>query len=109
MGCFVLPKKITSRINAIQRDFWWGKHTNSKGIYIKSNDLLCKPIELGGLGFKEASKVNRAMVSKIAWRIVSNPDNLCTKILKDKYLKTGFLQANNKDKSSWIWNCIYKV
>lgn len=66
IGCFVLLKKIMARIIAIQRDFWWGKKSNSKGIYIKSFEFMCKPINQGGLGFKDANKVNQAMISRIA-------------------------------------------
>lgn len=53
MGCFRFPKKLTKKMNDIQRDFWWGKDSNSKGVYIKSYSFLCKPIARGGLGFRE--------------------------------------------------------
>lgn len=103
-----LTKKITKRINDIQRDFWWGKHTNSKGIYVKAFDFLCKPIEQGGIGFKEANKVNQAMISRIAWMLVSHPDDLWAQILKGKYFKkkTGALLSKKKSSASWIWKCI---
>lgn len=85
----------------------WGKHTNSKGIYIKSFDFLCNPIDQGGLGFKEANKVNQAMISRIVWRLVSHPDDLWAQILKGKYFKkSGALHSKKKSQSSWIWKCI---
>lgn len=110
MGCFVLPKKNTKRMNDIQTDFWWGKHTNSKGIYIKSFDFLCKPIDQGGLGFKEDNKVNQAMISRISWRLVSNPDNLWDQILKRKYFKKQEL-FNPKRNQQLVrfGNAFYKV
>lgn len=47
------------------------------------------------------------MISRIAWRLVSNPDDLWAQILKGKYFKkSGALHSKKKSKASWIWKCI---
>ncbi|XP_026377532.1 uncharacterized protein LOC113271823 [Papaver somniferum] len=109
MSCFMLPKKITNKRDAIQRDFWWGKETNNKGYYPASYSCLCKPIHKGGLGFRDAHKFNLALIAKLSWRILKEPKALWVSQLRPKYFrKTSSFRANIPTSSSWIWKCTYK-
>ncbi|XP_026395936.1 uncharacterized protein LOC113290560 [Papaver somniferum] len=107
MGCFLLPKKITNKIDAIQRDFWWGKDAGGKGYYPKAWPSLCKPILKRGLGFKDARKLNLAMLAKLAWRMVKEPDALWVKTMGARYFRNKSpLRTKCSAKISWTWKCI---
>lgn len=62
----------------------------------------CK--EMGGLGFKELRAFNDALLTKQLWMVVTKPNLLMSKVMKEKYFhKEGLLQAKPKQQSSWIW------
>ncbi|XP_026459605.1 uncharacterized protein LOC113360297 [Papaver somniferum] len=107
MGCFIIPKTITKKTNAIQRDFWWGKDTNSGGFYPKTLPSLCKPIHKGGLGFRYSHKFNLNMVDKLVWRLIKEKDSLSAKTLRNGYFKKKSpLKVKPSTRISWIWKCI---
>lgn len=50
------------------------------------------------------------MIAKLAWRIFTQPDNLCALILQAKYFNgSTFLSATPQSTSSWMWKGILKV
>lgn len=64
-------------------------------------------MELGGLGFKEAKKMNKAMIAKLARRLATKQNTLCSSVLKDKYFRdTTVFHAKKHYNASWIWICI---
>lgn len=50
------------------------------GTYIK-----WQRIEEGGLGIRPLSQLNEAFLSKLAWKIVSNPSSLLARVFDAKY------------------------
>ncbi|KAB2599976.1 ribonuclease H protein [Pyrus ussuriensis x Pyrus communis] len=42
----------------------------------------------GGLGFKEIIAFNLAMLAKVGWRLICNPDSLLARVLQAKYYPT---------------------
>jgi hypothetical protein len=56
------------------------------------------------MGFRDVKNFNIAMLKKQGWRLMSNPDSLCAKVLKGKYFPQGdFMVARNKRNSSLTW------
>lgn len=41
MGCFSLPQKITDKIDAVQRNFWWGKQKKTLRVIIILVGVSC--------------------------------------------------------------------
>lgn len=39
----------------------------------------------GGLGFRDLTLFNKALLAKQCWRLVQNPDSLTARILRAKY------------------------
>ena len=61
----------------------------------------------GGLGFCDLHSFNLAMLAKQSWRILNNPNSLCTQVLRAKNFPNGnFLNAGPKKGSSYTWQSI---
>lgn len=83
MSCFTLSQKIIRSINKSQAKFWWGKRVDKFCRLIKW-DSLCQPGSLGGVGISNLSYMNIALVTKLAWRIISQPSSIF-RVVKGKY------------------------
>ncbi|XP_026383447.1 uncharacterized protein LOC113278940 [Papaver somniferum] len=108
MSCFPLPKKITSKIDTIQRTFWWSKKNLKHAAYFCSSGDIGKSKLYGGLRIRNTYATNRVFICKLGWRVISNPNNLVSIFLKDKYFPNQNLLEIDKaaDSSSWIWKGI---
>ncbi|XP_026384294.1 uncharacterized protein LOC113279857 [Papaver somniferum] len=82
---FPMPKKLTDRLDGIQMNFWWNKSKEKRGIYLKKFDDVTKPKVLGGLGLKKTADINVALLVRLAWRMLHEPDAHWVKILENKY------------------------
>uniref|UniRef100_A0A3Q7GTP0 Reverse transcriptase zinc-binding domain-containing protein n=1 Tax=Solanum lycopersicum TaxID=4081 RepID=A0A3Q7GTP0_SOLLC len=80
--------------------------THSQGdgkrkIYFERWDKLCEPKTCGGLDFRDMKAFNKAMLAKLAWRILLNPHLLLAKILKSKYFSNvSFMNATTSSPAS---------
>ena len=50
-------------------------------------DEVCRPKSEGGLGIRRNEDVNKATITKLGWRILTDKDCLWARILRDKYVK----------------------
>ncbi|XP_026435154.1 uncharacterized protein LOC113332871 [Papaver somniferum] len=108
MACFPLPKYVTSKIDSIQRTFWWSKKNPKHVAYYHSWGDIGKSKLSGGLGIRNTYVTNRVFICKLGWRLMNNPNILLTSFLKDKYFPNQNLLEIDKaaDSSSWIWKGI---
>jgi len=61
----------------------------------------------GGMGFKDLSAFNLAMLGKQAWKFLSEPQSLVSGIFKARYFPTrSFLNANIGHNPSYVWRSI---
>ncbi|XP_012849427.1 PREDICTED: caffeic acid 3-O-methyltransferase-like [Erythranthe guttata] len=79
MSCFLLPQGLLVEIEAAIRRFWWGNQNGKPMAWIVWNKL-CKPKEAGGIGFRDLRSFNLALIAEQAWRIVTKPELLLSKI-----------------------------
>ncbi|XP_057448738.1 uncharacterized protein LOC130740224 [Lotus japonicus] len=63
---------------------WGGVEGHNKLAWIKW-DVVCKPKELGGLGIKNWSLFNKALLGKWRWRLIHEQDSLWVAVLRAKY------------------------
>ncbi|CAN1817880.1 LINE-1 retrotransposable element ORF2 protein [Linum perenne] len=104
MSCFLLPKKLTNKMDSLLRAFFWGGSMTKRTIHWASKEKLTKAKGEGGLGFKDFRTFNKAMLAKQGWRILTNKGELWTKLLKALYFPhSDFLKANKSRRPSWIW------
>lgn len=107
MSCFRLPKFICEEINKRCARFWWGATNGERKIHWKSWKSLCKSKDFGGMGFREISLFNQAMLAKQSWRLIRNPDSLLFKVLRGRYFRNeSFLKAPIGSNPSLAWRSI---
>ncbi|XP_019186532.1 PREDICTED: uncharacterized protein LOC109181235 [Ipomoea nil] len=106
MSIFLLPETVCQSIERTMNKFWWGSGRD-RGIHWKAWDMLCVPKKYGGLSFKELRAFNLAMLGKQAWRFLTNPGSLATRIYKARYYPTtGFVDATIGRCLSFCWRSI---
>ena len=81
------PKKLCEVICSRVAKFWWAKGDKDHGIYWK-NGFTCGKCK-GGLGFKDFTLMNLALLAKQAWRIINNPNSLWVRFSKAVYFPTS--------------------
>ncbi|KAA3469396.1 reverse transcriptase [Gossypium australe] len=107
MQCFELPKSLCNALENIMNKYWWANGKKGKGIHWCSWKNLCYPKITGGLGFRDLSFFNKALLAKQAWRLFAQPDCLLAKVLKARYYpKTNFLSAKVGSYPSFTWRSI---
>ncbi|XP_026399356.1 uncharacterized protein LOC113295223 [Papaver somniferum] len=67
MAVFPMPKKITDKIDSIQKNFFWHKDNNGRKWYPKSWSIVTSPKDKGGLNIRRSAEFNMALLGKLAW------------------------------------------
>ncbi|KAH9755242.1 reverse transcriptase domain-containing protein [Citrus sinensis] len=107
MSVFKIPQGLCDDIQKAVARFWWGSSETHRRIHWARWEKLCQAKIRGGLGFRDFSSFNQALVTKQGWRILHNPEALMSKILKAKYFKhTDFMEAKLGSNPSFVWRSI---
>jgi hypothetical protein len=89
------------------RNFWWGEDENKRKVHWEAWDVLTRPKNFGGVGFRDLKLLNQAMLARQCWRIISKPDSLCARLLKSIYYPRGnFLDTVFRQDASPSWRGI---
>ncbi|EEE50691.1 hypothetical protein OsJ_30951 [Oryza sativa Japonica Group] len=109
MSCFYLTKSLCDELTSMILRFWWAQHDNDKKIHWLGKDKIMKPKSQGGLGFRDLHSFNIAMLARQGWRLIQNPDSLCSRLLKAKYFPNcNVLDAQSRKQMSYSWRSILK-
>ena len=107
MSCFKLSKKMCKKITSVIARFWWGGDENKIKMHWVKWSNLTSPKGWGGMGFKDFSLFNKAMLAKQGWRLLYKPESLCARFLRGKYYHDrNFMSAVNKRNASHTWRAI---
>uniref|UniRef100_A0A803PUB8 RNase H type-1 domain-containing protein n=1 Tax=Cannabis sativa TaxID=3483 RepID=A0A803PUB8_CANSA len=86
MSSFLLPKGLCRELDQAIRKFWWtGGGDKDRYLALVEWDVLCLPMDRGGLNFKKFEDINLALLAKLGWKLASGDTSLWYTILKEKY------------------------
>jgi len=98
-----LQKKLTSAV----AQFWWSPEGSTRGMHWKSWDKVYTNKEDRGLGFKDITDFNTAMLGKQLWRLIERPNTLFARVFKGRYYKNASpLEPIRSYSPSYGWRSI---
>ncbi|CAN1193208.1 Putative ribonuclease H protein At1g65750 [Linum perenne] len=116
LPCYVmqtafLPVSLCDKIDRKIRNFIWGSSNGVRKLHNVNWETVCKPKSLGGLGLRSARELNQAFLMKVAWGIITRPDELWAKVLVSKYLDRNEIGFTLKRKTGFsaLWRGVLKV
>ncbi|KAK6144547.1 hypothetical protein DH2020_021367 [Rehmannia glutinosa] len=83
MSCFKFPNSVLLDIQSMISSFWWGSSPSQRKLHWCSWNSLARSKSVGGLGFRSFQAFNLALLSKQAWRVLSNPHSLLARGYED--------------------------
>jgi hypothetical protein len=89
MGIYMLQDEIHQKMGSARVNFFWHGPFPKKKYHMASWELLASPKCVcggGGLGFTNTRVMNMCLLAKWIFKIESNEDNICSNILRNKYL-----------------------
>lgn len=91
--------------------FWWGNGgNNNRGIHWLSWDKLIVHKKFGGMGFKDLTAFNLAMLGKQGWKFQTQPECLVTRLFKARYFPRGnYIEAKLGHNPSFVWRGIFNA
>jgi hypothetical protein len=88
-------------------DNWWGFENGQKKMHWKPWEWMTAPKSLGGMGFRDFVIFNQAMLGRQCWRLLTEPDSLCARVLKGRYFPdSDFWSAPRPLSASYTWRSI---
>uniref|UniRef100_A0A803QHL3 Reverse transcriptase domain-containing protein n=1 Tax=Cannabis sativa TaxID=3483 RepID=A0A803QHL3_CANSA len=106
----VIPSRIANKMEQCLRNFWWGDNEKKKSFHTISWSSICKSKFKGGLGFRKIKNINSALLLKWGWKLITDPHNLWSSIMNEKYLKgRDLFDAELKGTESMLWKAILRT
>ncbi|KAL5818680.1 hypothetical protein ACOSQ4_022522 [Xanthoceras sorbifolium] len=93
MNLFCLPKSLISELHHLSMRFWWWSADNKQRIHWCSWKVLYQNKTKDGLGFRDLSLFNQALLAKQGWRLIHHPDSLASRVMKHLYYLNSSLLA----------------
>ncbi|GJM91675.1 hypothetical protein PR202_ga08075 [Eleusine coracana subsp. coracana] len=75
----LLPKYFIADLTSIIRHFWWKGNNpdiGKKPLCLSAWKKFRVPKGTGGLGFRDLYALNKALITGLAWRMLTNPNSL---------------------------------
>ncbi|KAF7826059.1 ribonuclease H [Senna tora] len=108
MQNYSIPQSIIQDFEKYERKFLWGEDDNKRKLHTYSWEVACTSKENRGLGIKNLSIMNKALICKTTWNLFYGPNNLCSQVITSKYQK----RCKDTDKLSYkpgdsrLWKAI---
>ena len=107
-----LPRRVSSRLEKIQRDFLWGSSPSIRKIHLLNWKTVCTSKVKGGLGIRSPALMNEALLGKWAWRFAEEENSAWKSIIRLKYGledRGWFMRIPRKSAGTRLWKGISKV
>ena len=102
MSCFKLPINLCHEIEALIRKFYWGQRGDARKIHWVKWQEMCKPKSQGGMGFKDLSRFNDALLAKHTWRLLHDHHSLFYRVFKARFFPDcSIMEAKESSNASF--------
>lgn len=106
MSTTLLHNSMLEKIKSKCIQFFWGKANNKAICYVKWDRLTTSKLH-GGLGLRNLHSLNKAMVIKNIWKLISGHEALWVRIMAAKYHNsTSFWSSQRSTGCSRLWQAI---
>ena len=85
MSLMRMPRVVKLRLEKIQRDFLWGGGALEKKPHLIKWGIVCSHKKKGGLGIRDLTTLNRALLCKWSWRFAVERDSYWKLIIGTKF------------------------
>ncbi|XP_074298533.1 uncharacterized protein LOC141629427 [Silene latifolia] len=89
LSVFKIPVSVSSKLNSLLAQFWWAGCKLGKKLHWCSKNFLSLPKSLAGLGIWNVGCLNKALLAKHGWRLVSGDDSYFSRIFRRKIFGTN--------------------
>ena len=79
------PVAVAKRLEKLQRNFLRGGGALEKTAHLVNWEVVCSGKGLGGLGLRNLSLMNKALLEKWIWRFASDKDSTWKRLIAFKY------------------------
>jgi hypothetical protein len=85
LSLFTILVSVAQRIEKLQRNFLWGGMGEGVKYHLVSWDQVYSPMDYGGLGVKNLTLFNKALLGKWLWRFGVEESHLWKRVIVAKY------------------------
>ena len=85
MSFLHMPRVVRLTLEKIQRDFLMGGGGLEKKPYLVKWEIVCLDKRKGGLGVRNLSNLNKALLGKWSWRFMEERGTLWKQVISRKY------------------------
>ena len=85
MSLVVIPHKVCLRLEKIQKDFLWGRGVSQSRSHLVNWFIFYVEKKDGGLGIKNLSMLNKALLGKRCWKFASENEPSWKQVIVGKY------------------------
>lgn len=100
-----LSTKTHKEIDRAVRQCIWGSSALKKKIHLLNWETLCRQKEWGGAGIRRAANMNKSLLAKLGWPLLTCGEDTWCQVMREKYgLRQGMpLSFKHKQHESQIW------
>lgn len=91
MSVLKFPSTLCEDLQSLIARFWWEGGDKEKKIHWFKWDSLVKCKDEGGMGIRDFIAFNQALLAKLNWQIINNPNTLMAHVSKGKYFPNSDL------------------
>ena len=73
---FILPKMVVKEFEVVCINFRWGANNTYSRVLLVKWSAICTPKKEGGLGLKNLTAWNKALIAKHVWDVAVKKDDL---------------------------------
>lgn len=96
-----IPKTICDSLSKQTRNFIWGSTDEQRKVHLLSREKLQRPRDQGGLGIRSARQSNSAFLTKLGWRVLTEPNALWSRVLRAKYCDIDMFEPKQNMSNVW--------